>query len=369
MTLGGFTIDLDPDTPWAVRRLIVEGGYLIVTPGWSPGAPTKSELLDASRFTGQILTIDDRRMTLEGPSIAVLLGDHEHKGDTYTSSTTLVTGGAGGFDDMIDALLLRGNGITVGTVVSTRAFANTAKARRGWTPRRILLDGAGSLFPAGDEEHRVNANGTLDADDPATLFRSGEVIIGRGLEGRDLAVTVIPAELRGRRDIEDWTSGVYYYDTSDTTAGTWSNPTLPYVGLDGSSLKRRLVVEDSDVDDEDEAAERVGTARDGVRRTLNVYADPSVDVRRYVEPGDSIYLHDPENGFVDLTSPVDVLGGTVGAELVRVVAIESPFRPGQGAWYVAADDSVVDLTRYTIPDPDGPVRLEIGAPNRALNVL
>jgi hypothetical protein len=372
MTLGSFDFMFDPDTPWTIRRHITEWSLLVVTPTWiGDQSLTKAELLDLSRYTGVVRVIGDQRLSIEGCGLAVLLGDEDGKADTYAISTTLAIGNVDDLEDMVDELLLAGNGITKGSI-KTKAFPNTATARRGHTVRWILTDGRGEIWPWDGEEWRVNPDGTLDVDDPDVLFAATPTaIIGRGLGTADPILQVIPAEISGvAADVEDWTSGVYVYDSSGPAAGAATVAVNPYVDLAGNPLTMRRVVEGSDIAEEDEVAERHQAEGEFPRRSIDVHADPGFDVRRFVEPGDNVWLFDPDNGFEDFDNEVYVDGRPLSPEIDRVAAIEWNPPAGSGIFLVSGDggDTVTDVTRFLSSTPVQ-TRIETGVQTRALDVL
>lgn len=372
MTLGSFQFPLDPDTPWTVRRQVTEWSLLVVTPTWIGDTTlTKAELLALARYTGVVRVIGDRRLSFGGCGLAVFLGDEDGKADTYAISTTLATGGVDDLEDMVDTLLADGNGITKGSI-KTKSIANTATAKRGQTVRYVLTDGRGEIWPWDGEEWRVNPDGTLDLDDPDVLFvDTPTVVIGRDLVTADQIYTVIPAELHGvAADVEDWTSGVYVYDSDGPASGTATVAVNPYVDLAGNPLTMRRVIEGSDIVDETEVAERAQAEGEFPRHSIDVYASAEIDVRRWIEPGDNVYLWDPDNGFEDLTVEVYVDGRPISPQVERIAAIEWDPPAGAGKYLISGDgdDTVTDITRY-LPFTPGVTRIETGAQHRTLEVL
>lgn len=383
---GDFTIRLHPDTPKRITDQLDLDTQLfariVITPLHIPThAIAATALPEVARYTGllrEVTTSDDDGAPIElaGVDQSMLLGDEDGKADSFTNSGT-VTGyprwNGPSNNSWIKAVLDRGNGITAGTLPTPAATpTRDLKFAFGDPPRRLLDEQIG-IFGTPYHYWRINPDGTLDVGERATLWRTGEVIVMPGGGGIDGGIRGLsPAQLDHQRDGKDATERVRVNPTSATETGSATLSPNPWVNIAGAALVWRRCIT-SDKPASATAAGNIAATQlgrfDEIRRQVPLGIDV-YDLGAYVQPGDAIWVYDPDQGLVDLDNEVTFMGQTVMPVEVRVDDIDWPVQDGMGVYALPWDSDAsahvaVDLTPYVLFE-DGPSQVGIGAFARTL---
>lgn len=371
--LGAFTLTLKPGaggTPNSVLDQISPFSAVVVTPTWQgpEGNLSSSSLLGVAQWSGIVQKRADERCTLEGQGPAVLLGDSDGKGVTYTNPPWDYTSKT--VAEWVSNKVLgsgRGNGVTSGTVTSSSS-TYTGQINPGDTPRKLLdyvCDRSGM-------EWRVNPDFTLDVNTKATLFPTVSEpvsVVRRGASGRDLSLRGLPGQLSVESSWEDYTTAVWVKATTGAMGS--ASVSTPFYAPDGTLVEWVRYIDSNKASSSGAAGDvasaqlgRFDDARHEIRLDLDLY-----NVGDEVGAGDTLWVFDPPNGLYDLSNQVTFRGETIFPTTLRCYATTTPFRRGMGVYLRRSDaaGTIVDLTPYVVWE-DGPGEIEVGAVRRTVVV-
>jgi len=379
--VGDWSIDLAPDTPRRILAYTDLDTYgfsrLVVTPLHVPThAIAADDLPTVARYTGILRTVaTDRRsnrqpISLGGAGLAILLGDEDGKGDIFENdaSVSRVFYDGPSNNSALRSVLDRGNGITDGAIVTANATSRDYDLKAGDTPRK-MLDLAMSVYPT-KRLWRINPDATLDANTRANLFRTGEVAIIPGGGGRDGDLYGIdPITFAHDRDVEDLSTRIRVNASGVTNTGEADIVSNPYTNPAGDPLEMTRFVTSQQAGSAAAAGNIAETqlARfDEVRRQLRITTS-HYDLAKHVEPGDSIYVYDPDQGLVDTTTQVHYRGEVIFPRSIRVEALRWPVQTGMGVYLLVGDPAeAIDLTPYVLMEDGATSEIEVGAFSRTL---
>lgn len=371
--LGAFTLNLKPGaggTPNYVLDQITPFSAVVVTPTWQgpEGNLSSSSLLSVAQWSGIVQKRSNERCTLEGQGPAVLLGDADGKGVTFTNPPFDYTSKT--VAEWVANRVVgsgRGNGITTNSVTAS-ATTYSGQINPGDTPRKLL----DYICDRASMEWRVNPDFTLDVDTKANLFptvTTPTTVVRRGSSGRDLSLRGLPGRVSVESSWEDFTTDVYVKATTGAMGSDTSTST--FYGPGGSPVVWARYV-DSNKANTSGAADaiaasqrgRFSSARHDIRMDLDLY-----NVGDEVAPGDTLWVFDPPSGLYDLSNQVIFRGETVYPTTLRCHATTTPFRRGMGCYLRRSDaaGTVVDLTPFVVWE-DGPGEIEVGAVRRTVVV-
>lgn len=203
MGLGSFQVDLQKEAPMRMRQRMRKGGLIVITPTY-PGAGAiqrASDVVPSALYTGVIRGMSENRTVITGCSPLVLLGDEDGKGaDLYEDDVTTA-------DATYETLLRtrafnlgRLNGLSIGTITAG-GTTKTMEIAQGDCARTVMVQ-LGRLF---SKEFKVNANMTVDAGTPNSLFRATPRVLLREGGGGMVNANLVGAnsKIRVTSDIED----------------------------------------------------------------------------------------------------------------------------------------------------------------------
>lgn len=376
MAAGSFTVPLLPDTPPSVVDGLEWFGLIAITATHIDAhAMSTAGLLGVALYAGVYMEHADRKKTLSGQGLAALLGSSGGLGNTFVTDQTIEDD----LEDAIEAFVLResagnpvANGITQGAISTT--ITTDAAVSAGASP----LDALNAIIVSASllSFWRINPDLTLDADLAANLFQQGQVILNPWWGGRDANITGYRTSITYRADVHDTATTVSVREDDNTLVS--DDGTFTYYDLQGDVVVRRVYISGDVPDGSGAARAALEIAR---RETAHSETSASVEgyaVRSEIEPGDNVYLYDPEMGW--FTSEASILlgvpnevyyrGQVMQPGEIRVQGIRWPIQQGMGVYYIAltddtADQTITDLTRYVAWE-DGPTELELGALRRVL---
>lgn len=361
--LGSFGISLRLETPKAFLDAIKPFGHVAIMPGRVDVLSLGDNLLQAARYVGVFRSMYNQpdSFLMNGVGMAFWLGDEDSKGDVIESGTSATFSS---FANAVRGFLPAHGAVHEGTlygIPGASATTGITTTQQYATPRDaityVTTTYATSTMPV---EWRVNNNATLDAGPVANLYPSTSapsalmVRTGNDIDGKDYAITGVPASLSLDTNMEDYTTRVILLGqgTSDAImVGTADGPATPYKDLYGNPVRLTRVVSESITDATLVAAR--------AQSNLVAYQAPSIavqlstdlyDVTGVFKTGDSIYVHDVDAGFIDAANEIYWQGVPINPMKLRVIELDwsipaywtVAYRDPNGIWY--------DLSDYYAPE-------------------
>lgn len=360
MAAGSWSLKLVPTTPQSVRDTLDFFGHLVVTPTRiDPRQVGDAPTLGLARYTG-VLRAKPTPYELEGPGLAMWLGDEDGKGQVIEGTPISKT--AGSFSSWVSSI--RPSSLSAGAVT---AIAGGLTWDAQLMSRRAALDYVCDYFAG---EWRVNPDGSLDAGPASSLFvvTPTAVVMRRG-GGADLNIRGLDAETMNRAiDSEDYTTKVVVvaggrsepYRTGSATI----SPATAYKDLLGGAVQMTRLVESSDTAPGNEAnvAQAQLNAFSATRKAITLSAR-LYDIGRAVKAGDTIHVFDPETGLVDTANQVQYRGQQIFPVALRVRAVRWPIEVGLGVFYRDRNGVYTDLSQW-VEWESGAAELEVGVSSR-----
>lgn len=367
MSDGDWQIDLNDDTPQAIRNLIVPFTcHIVITPSEIDVGASDAVFLTAARYVGPVRRLGVNRLSPGGPGNSMWLSDPDGKGVPLESA---VTGSGASLSTWVTNLLP--DSLTVGTVTSP---GGTHDNTYQWVSPR---DAINSVCRGFGVEWRVNNDFTFDAGTVDNLYISSAAgdtptaIVARDVGGRDPQIVGIRSELETAVDWEDFVSKVIVIGNGFGTAGGATGFRKPT----GFVVTWARVVEDPT-----SARGTLGTVAQTVldqlphdtdgRRELRVSTD-LYDVSGDVGLGDDVWVWDPENGVKAalLTQQTTYQGQLIYPLAMRCIGMRWPVRQGMGVYLRIQNNTLtptyVNVTPY-VNFGEGAADLELGAASRLL---
>lgn len=372
--IGDWDLSLLPETPPQVLAKIREGDFLIVVPSWfDPRSVAVSSIKSLARYAGQVDSVDG--VQLRGSDLAAQINDVNGNGAIFESpligNTTL--------SSWMGAIVPV-NGITAGTINNT-GLASISHTFPAGTTALFAIKWLAAVLGAG---WRVNPSGTIDMADPALLYpayTTPTTIATRQDGGIERNITGLHVtDLSYEIDVSKWTSRPVVIAQGEGGAVSLSfvdNPSNPYVGWGGTALVRKTLVDSPQTESGNGAV--VGSAVLDLlgepRRLVKIETD-TYDVGRYIQVGDSMYLHDDllalretaVQDWVDGTSvgTINYRGRTLVPQSLRLFELEMAVAPGMGVFlYRPGFGDITDLTGFTVWEDPG-AKLVCGAAQESI---
>lgn len=386
--IGRWELSLAPGLPKHVRSAIENFGHVVITPGPLAGPLDRSALLAASMYTGLVLKHRKRfdlSVEMEGSNLLTWLGYSETRGP-YPQFTGLTASGTPLWSDIVSTsssaqmgffrpIHDATNGIELGTVYGGTTFSGaqgvvTANVTRWQMSPEGPIQKYG--VPSTPIEYRVSPAGVFDTGDPTIsgFWRTTpEVILTRGSSLRDQSLLALKiTELDVEYDATTYATeagaragelGAIAY--SSTVSNTIKNFT-------GTSGARWAVIQQIDVDAD--AADRQAAADslidyqgESIAVTVSVESHPTLPT--FLEPGDYVWIHDPDTGLEDNTYQVMFAGHRINPSKVRVYGTSWPVTIGRGVYFASNNwQTIIDLAPY-MEWESGDTELTVGSPAKS----
>jgi hypothetical protein len=340
-------------------------GTLAVTPT-QVALDAVPDPLTAATYSGVLTQIDD--LQLSGFGLSYLLGTQDALCDV--AEATVTTAAKTFANHILDSVLTQTgdthNGITQGTLdagVSTNDIGITEG-----DSRFQILNNVCNIF---DKDWRVNPDATLDADDTTTLFRSNKVVLSPIVGGWNNPDLVgFNAAIRAPEDAEDFTTRTVVKPTTGGN-GDASIASNQFFDLEGLPLVRERFYDNSTTVPGTTSANTVASRRlgffDDTRRAIRCEIPDAYDPHRVMEPGDTVYIFDPDRRIYTLTNEVYCRGQLLRPITARIEALTVPFQRGMGVYFRDSTEAGtwIDLTRWVVWEDD-PTVVEVGDAPRTL---
>lgn len=354
MRPGSGSLQLASSTPTAITnqiRALVDEGFgtsavgaavVITRHHIDPNVVDDDVLLSTAVYNGPI-TARPSRLSLEFSGLGAWL-------DSYLDSAASRTSGTP--SQWMSTLLA--NGLTAGTVTATGMSNITRTFPAHSTTRREALDAWVAL--AGGE-YRINPDLTVDVATSDRLFReagdAGTIVVTRHGDGPDGTLRGVDSSLLDQELTQLGpslpTKAVALGSGNGTTITKGTATTSRNVKTPAGGTPTMVTVFSAP----SEASGNVNSlasnflALQGMRRKVNI-SSSTHNLARHVEPGDEVYVFDPQNGLYDTSNPVSYRGETIFPIVVRLLSFTWPIQDGYGVYVRpnAATPEYIDLTDH-----------------------
>jgi len=369
MRAGRFTLPFTSSIPSSILRELREAvawtgdlsnwgtadGHIVVT---TTRIPAASVSLSSGIYTGRLTEYTDGP-AVGGPGLASWLGSDGYTAEWSAGSLTATQN----LSDWLDDLLFIGvrNGITKGTV--TEPGGTVTATWTAMTPIE-MIQYLSSMF---DSEWRINPDASIDAAVASTLFTSTPtVMVTREPEGETGGISGVTGRVVNLQiDVSQLVKRaiVFPKDATIIDAVSVSSGLDAAWGPNGERVALEVPV--------DAMNETINATAAG-NRVLDAFKHPryqfAVDVtsdriRQKLEPGDNIYVYDPDAGIEDRSTFQPFRGVDTFPVTVRVRGISWNVTDGHGVYLIrntGTGNTVTDLTEW-VDWPEPGARLEIGS--------
>lgn len=353
MAHGDFQLPIIAGTPRWLRRIFELGeespnGFcsVVCTPArYSLDDIDADDLLDLCQFVGFHRMNDG--LVLSGPGVEAAASDELGK---YTGSAP--SGGTRTFSQWITEITTSSSGVV--DAGSVEAISGNVT----WTPEYPIatLDALDYICTQKGAEWRVNNDLTVDAGTITHLYSTTpQAIVGAvgrgGLEPggyRGIVGKVSKVE-----HLEDYAYSVHYLDSTDGSILGGANRSSAGFHIEGTQYKPVIALTDGSntiANQSARATARLVYGDDTLKRTYRVEGlGTSRPLEHIGTPGEYLYVFDPAELLLDKANQIVYRGAPVWPIKLRIIAVTTPLRRGQG-WYYRYQDGVsvatVDITDF-----------------------
>jgi len=350
--MGQWSVRLRGNTPKSILDVLDANyfGHVAILPGRVDVNALGDSLLPAARYVGvyrQKFNQQDE-FEIQGNGLAFWLGDSDDRGDIFVTAKTFA---ASTFAPTVRALLPASGSVVEGTLYSiggSATFSGTVQ----WETPRAALNRVATAFTASSTdpvEWRINNDATLDMGKVSQLYPSAlspkAILVKKGAADRDMSTVTVQANLSLDADVEDYATAVYVIGQGDGAAapvGSASAAPTNYKHLRGGNVVVAQVLSDTSATAA-EATISAGLAladTQTLRRAAQISTE-DYDIKGTFGSGDSVYVFDPDAGFIDLNNEVMWQGRPINPMKLRVSELSWPvplywtvaFRDKNGLWY------------------------------------
>lgn len=366
--VGSWSLNLSEDVPQSVWDSMGYYGHVAVHPGPVDVRVAGDSLLDSARYVGVLRqkNHDDSGFTVGGGGMALWLGDEDGKGwviedplvitdKTLEQATRLILPPAA-------SAILEGSYFAL---PGGPLFTNTFQ----WVTQREALN---YLTDTLNADWKVLGSGLLHVGPESSLFvTTPKTLVMRRDQGTDLAMRAFPGILATDQSISDFTTRVVLLASDDSgsvaTADADISPGLNgYKDVHGTTLNMTRLISESSTDFTNAPARaqlqlnRFSGTSDALTLSTADY-----DVKGNVQPGDYLWVWDPEHNLVDNTGEIIFQGRRINPIKLRLTEVTWPVVQGMHVAFRTATGSWLDLTPY-VEWENGTTTLVVGGFSRKL---
>jgi hypothetical protein len=335
---GSWSVGFTDGVPWSLSDTLKPFGHVAFIPGQLDPTIYGDGLLDFARYVGIVRTKTDT--SISGIGLAGWLGDEDKKGAVYENA--LVFNGST-FANTIRTLLP--SAIHAGTIYSV---PGTYVRTHRYEDPRSALDYVCDTFGA---DWRITNRFTLDAGLTEDLFVTDPTaIIVRNGSGADLHLKALPGDIDAQVDAKDFTTRVVLLAEGDglsVATGSADIDDNPYLDFYGNPVKRTRIVSESETStgSAQSRAQLQLNRFTGLKRSLTLSAK-EYDISGDFEPGDYVWVYDPDSGLYDNANPIPFRGEYVYPVKIRVLGTSFPVEQGYTVAYRDQQGQWTDLTDF-----------------------
>ncbi|RMH81578.1 MAG: hypothetical protein D6683_04100 [Actinomyces sp.] len=348
--------------------------HVVIFDGPVPPDEVDDTMLASARFVGPVREVE-RSSTgstvIRGSSMVAWLGDEDGKGsvpDTIDHQTGGMT-----FAQGVRWLLPMDGSIIEGTITSTPS--GTGFPLRGvWDPRTAVTYFVDQFT---DADWRVTLDGKLDAGLESELFvTTPRAVISPRVDSDDVGLIAGGGLLATTVDGRDMSTKVKLFGSRIdatgefivTTATPSSAPTVTHIH--GTAADRvRIINESASVSGAASARAQLQANRFGHYKTGVTLSSVSHRLAGAADPGDYVYVFDPDIGLVDTTNEVPLDGSIITPVKTRLTAVRADVTPEATVMLRRGDGTWVDITprvtgrstrvEWTVGGPSGVTTAEL----------
>jgi hypothetical protein len=317
-----------------------------------PGTLNDTFVESSALYTGVVLKLPGRSLTIGGAGLGWWLGDGDGQGAIL--EVAVLSGGAS-LSDWVGTICP--DSLVTGTITSP---GGVVAGNYQWVTARTALDAICDAFGV---EWRITPGFELDVGTAATLYGSTPVAITlpRG-GGDDIALPGLEGLAIVEREYDDFSTKVIVSGPGGRASAGGAHAS--YKDGQGNAVTLVRLV--------DSPSTAPGTESTTATNLLNLWGaavgQRSISVQaarygitHYVAAGAYLYLYDPEFGMYDTGNQVWHQGILTFPISVRVMGVRWPVEEGMGVYYRywnGASFSYTDLTPY-VEFESGSAQLEI----------
>lgn len=388
---GRWDLATKPGVPTSIRERIENYGHIVITPGVLRGALNRTTLLANSMYTGLVLKHRmrfDLSVRFEGAGLLAWLGYSETRGPypvlgvttaatpTWADFVAVSTPASLGFMGMWHPTNDAVNGLELGAVFGTTTFSGARQVVAHRITRTQLGpdgDAQQAGVPSTSIEHRVTPAGVFESGDPTVpgfWRRDPQVVLTRGTsltepDMRSLQITDLDVEYDGTTYATE--AGAKAGDSSAITySARVPNAIKNFTGTSGAkwAVIQTLNDDTATAPIRQAAADQlIGFQGESTNIEVAVASHPTF--AEFCEPGDFVWIHDPDTGLTDTGNQITFGGRRINPAKVRVYGARWPVMEGRGVYYASNDwSTIIDLAPHMQWEA-GDIKLEVGSPLRS----
>lgn len=404
---GTFDISLRDDTPpsllsrltldktaatFGYATLVVSNGRIAPEAIAATTTTALHPLMDQARWSGVLTATSGHRTRLSGHGLGWFLGAPDKTGELYAGAS--LTGswhvmrpfrrtGAGWFDWIVKGgvrpsdegiatvdVTLRGSHLT-GALFVGNDPAELVPFPREWTATRAqMLNWV--CVSQGGWIYTITPQGQVRFGEPEAVFPQVRTVVGDVDPDPGWTTVRTVGHPDEDQDLAGWSNKSIGVQDAATPTEVWctTGTVSPYLGPDGVALHISERVDPGRQESKTDWGNRMfaeGLGVDGrylFRRSVKL-TGTVFDHGVKLNPGETVWLHEPSLGLFDASNPVTVAGSVIYPVPIRLEGLTWPVTAEMGVYLIGWDQTstpkqvVVDLSDYFEPE-DGNTTLEVG---------
>lgn len=336
---GSWEVKLLEGTPASVLSAIDPFSHVVIVPGrLQAGTLNDTYALGAALYTGVVLRLPGRKLTIGGAGLNWWLGDGNHQGALIEGAITQTSASLSTW-----VTAIRPSSLAAGTVTSPGGSLTWSF---NFITRREALDATCRHFGV---EWRVNPDFTLDAATSANLYGSTPTAITLPRGGDDIVLPGLEALVSAEREYDEFATRVIV----SGPGGMWGDGGAHASYRDGQG-NLVTIYRFEEIPSMPPESVIANAALVLARYSSVPQRSISVEANRYgitsvVPAGSNLYIYDPEFGLYDASNQVWHQGILTFPISVRVLGVRWAIEEGMAVYHRYWNGSTFsyrDLTPY-----------------------